>query len=109
MMKKPKNNDGNKPEAKAIITIDAEDPDQIQFIEDWFERWRPDLSYISGNEGCGCCVDSWTVHGPMAAIEEILDRDLGVIEGSEYSWIRRKLNRLSVILAMRRQKRDGII
>jgi hypothetical protein len=37
----------------------------------WFDRWRDRLTFLSGNRGCGCCVDMWNVDGPLEAIVEL--------------------------------------
>lgn len=47
-----------------------DEPGQREAAEAWFAKWRAQLSYCSENTGCGCCVDTWDVDGPDAAINE---------------------------------------
>jgi hypothetical protein len=40
-------------------------------VDSWLEKWRSQLTFISENQGCGCCVDIWNVEGPGDAMKEI--------------------------------------
>jgi hypothetical protein len=37
----------------------------------WFAKWRDQLTYISNDRGCGCCVRVWTVEGSAAARDDL--------------------------------------
>ena len=54
------------PRAELIIAVDR--PDEVATAEAWFLRWRPELTRVSDNQGCGCCVDIFTVEGSETAI-----------------------------------------
>ena len=43
-------------------------------LDAWFTKWRDALSFVSENEGCGCCVDMYRVEGPATAIAELPER-----------------------------------
>jgi hypothetical protein len=56
---------------RATICVDVDKPDDRAQVEAWFQRWRDQLTYVSENTGCGCCVDIWDVEGPADAVGEV--------------------------------------
>lgn len=67
--------------ARATIIVAVDFPEEMQAAEEWFARWRDSLTYVSENEGCGCCVNIWNVEGPSEAFDALP----GAIHGSS-SW-----------------------
>jgi hypothetical protein len=57
--------------AYASIIVARDDIEQVLLTDLWFTRWAPRLSYISQNEGCGCCVDIWKIEGPQDAFDDL--------------------------------------
>jgi len=56
---------------RATICVDVSREEERALAAAWLNRWRERLTFISDNEGCGCCVDMWNVDGPVEAIAEI--------------------------------------
>lgn len=56
---------------KARILVDVNDEEERAAAAAWFARWRSSLTYVSENDGCGCCVDIWDVEGPEEAISDL--------------------------------------
>ncbi len=56
---------------KATISVDVDSPEEMQQVEQWFATWRDRLSFVSEDQGCGCCVRIWDVDGPPEAISAI--------------------------------------
>ena len=56
---------------RATICVDVNHEDERASVEAWFARWRERLLFVSENEGCGCCVDMWSVDGPAEAMSEL--------------------------------------
>jgi len=56
---------------RATICVDRNHQDEVEAVEAWFARWRGCLTFVSENEGCGCCVDIWNVEGPDEAMAAI--------------------------------------
>ena len=56
---------------RATILVDADRANDRAQVEAWFQRWREQLTYVSENTGCGCCIDMWDVEGPPDAVEEL--------------------------------------
>jgi len=54
------------------ITLISE-PNDRAILEAWLEENRPDLEYISDNDGCGCCVDIYCITGPSALLSSVPD------------------------------------
>ncbi len=57
--------------ARAQIIVSVDQPQEVKFVAEWFERWRERLAAVSENTGCGCCVDIWDVDGPVEALREL--------------------------------------
>src|SRR5262249_14423551 len=66
---------------RATICVDAGAPEQ-DIVEDWLERWRDQLSFVSENEGCGCCIHLWRVEAPRRVLDELPS---AVFASSEWS------------------------
>ena len=43
-----------------VLTL-ADDPEMEKLAERWFTEWTAEITFRSGNTGCGCCVDSWDI------------------------------------------------
>lgn len=56
---------------RATISTDRDEPETLAVFEAWMQKWRPRLTRISQNYGCGCCVDLYGVEGPDEAIDAI--------------------------------------
>jgi len=56
---------------RATISTDRDEPETLAVFEAWMQKWRPRLTRISQNYGCGCCVDLYDVEGPDEAIDAI--------------------------------------
>ncbi len=46
-------------------------PDEVTALEDGLERWQDRLTFVSDEQGCGCCVSIFDVEGPRDAIDAI--------------------------------------
>ncbi len=57
--------------AMVQIVVDVDQPGQVDVVDAWFKKWRSRLTFVSGNTGCGCCVNIWNVEGPMEALREV--------------------------------------
>lgn len=57
-------------------------PEERAAFDSWIQDWRPDLDYVSNNEGCGCCADIYRFSGPKEARLAVPDKLLcGLNEG----------------------------
>jgi hypothetical protein len=56
---------------RATLIASMDEPGEVRAMEAWFEQWRPRLSYVSENTGCGCCVHIYDVAGPADVIGTI--------------------------------------
>jgi len=69
---------------KATIIVEVDEKGQSDQSKE-FEKWKIEnlhsLTFISENEGCGCCVDIYRVEGPQQIISTIPPKILG---GSEW-------------------------
>jgi hypothetical protein len=54
-----------------VMIIEVDSNEQRESAARWFEAWLPRLSYVSKNQGCGCCVDIYEVEGDDDAIAAI--------------------------------------
>jgi hypothetical protein len=46
---------------RSTITTCTDDPTELTTVEAWFVTWASHITHRSDNQGCGCCVDIWTV------------------------------------------------
>ncbi len=53
---------------RATICVRTDDPAEVTAVENWLAQWKDQLSYLSDNYGCGCCVELYDVEGPTEAI-----------------------------------------
>lgn len=56
---------------RASICISSDSPAEEVAFEEWLEQWVEKLTFVSGNYGCGCCVQLYDVEGPQEAIDTI--------------------------------------
>jgi len=56
---------------RATIIVDVDSAEEMQQVEEWFATWRDKLSFVSEDQGCGCCVHIWDVDGLPEAIRAI--------------------------------------
>jgi len=56
---------------RATIIVSKDNSDEAATVASWFERWRSQLTFVSENQGCGCCIDMWDIDGPAAAIAQL--------------------------------------
>ena len=56
---------------RATICVNVTHDEERAAVDAWFEHWDERLTFVSENEGCGCCMDIWNVEGPEEAIREI--------------------------------------
>lgn len=60
---------GPEPTSHAAMPVDV--PDEVTALEDGLERWQDRLTFVSDEQGCGCCVSIFDVEGPRDAIDAI--------------------------------------
>jgi hypothetical protein len=70
---------------RATLCVEVDKPEQRLAAARWFESWREELTYVSRNHGCGCCVDLFDVEGSEAAIGS-----LPPVVGCQSDWSRGK-------------------
>jgi hypothetical protein len=58
---------------RATLISASDQPDEIAAMESWLAGWSQCLSYISDEQGCGCCIHMLDVEGPQEAIDAIPD------------------------------------
>ena len=56
---------------RASISVASDAPDEQAAFEAWLRRWEAQLTFISDDYGCGCCVHLFDVEGPKEAIGAI--------------------------------------
>jgi len=56
---------------QATICIAVDEPAEVAAFEAWISKWQNSFSFISSNEGCGCCVDIYRIEGPQEAFAEL--------------------------------------
>jgi len=56
---------------RETIVVNKDKTDEATKVASWFDRWRDQLTFVSENQGCGCCVDMWEIEGPPEAIAEL--------------------------------------
>ena len=49
---------------RAVVCALADRPEDVRAAERWLAEHRAALTFVSEDEGCGCCVHSWRVEGP---------------------------------------------
>ena len=56
--------------AKATVSVTIDNERDILAVNAWLRRWGPRIQ-CSDNQGCGCCVDIWSVDAPDEAFAEL--------------------------------------
>jgi hypothetical protein len=56
---------------RATIIINRDRTEEATTVASWFDRWGDQLTFVSENQGCGCCVDMWDIEGPPEAIAQL--------------------------------------
>src|SRR6516165_10063612 len=53
-----------------VVTLIAssDNPGEREELKAWIRSNGPTLTFVSDNEGCGCCVDIYRVEGPQETI-----------------------------------------
>ncbi len=51
-----------------MVSANTERPDEVRAAEGWLTEHRAALTFVSDDEGCGCCVHLWRVEGPADVI-----------------------------------------
>ena len=71
---------------KATITVCIDSPEEVEAVQRWLEKWEPHLKDLSGNLGCGCCVDMFNVEGPQEALDELPEQVLANSKWTNLEW-----------------------
>lgn len=58
---------------RATICALVDNPGEVDLAESWLESYRDQLTYISDQNACGCCVMGWDVEGPAEVISTLPD------------------------------------
>jgi hypothetical protein len=53
---------------RAEICVQTDRPDDVRAAKRWLELHRAELTFVSDDEGCGCCVHTWRVEGPADVV-----------------------------------------
>jgi hypothetical protein len=56
---------------RATLCASADATGEREQLERWLARWESRLPHVSGNLGCGCCVDLYEVEAPVEALAEL--------------------------------------
>jgi hypothetical protein len=56
---------------RASICIWSESLGDVAEFNAWLNRWRDQLTFVSENYGCGCCVHLYDLEGPPDIIATI--------------------------------------
>lgn len=57
------------PDAVLIAAVDI--PQEVAMPDAWMKQWKSAITFVSENEGCGCCVDILRVTASQEAIDAI--------------------------------------
>ena len=55
---------------RASISVASDAPEEQAAFDAWLGRWRMEMTFISEDHGCGCCVHL-DVEGPKESIDAI--------------------------------------
>ena len=72
---------------RATICYEIEDEHERELAEQWLTANREKLTFISDNEGCGCCINSWDIEGPDDIVRTLppqVSADSGWTRGERY-------------------------
>lgn len=56
---------------RATICVETARPADVRAAREWLEKYRAKLTFVSKDEGCGCCVHMWRVEGPAGIIDSL--------------------------------------
>lgn len=56
---------------RATVIIEVGKAEDVAAMDAWFAQWESQLSVVSENLGCGCCVDILQLEGPAEAIDAL--------------------------------------
>ncbi|MEI7941114.1 MAG: hypothetical protein WCK27_30940 [Verrucomicrobiota bacterium] len=56
---------------RASICVASDAPEEEAAFDAWLDRWKSELTFISGDYGCGCCVHLYDIEGPKEVVEAI--------------------------------------
>ena len=56
---------------RATVAAQVDRPDDVRAARQWLENNRTNLTFVSEDEGCGCCIHSWRVEGPAEIIQTL--------------------------------------
>lgn len=51
-----------------MVSALTDRPEEVRAAERWLADYRAALTFVSDDEGCGCCVRLWRVEGPADVI-----------------------------------------
>ena len=57
--------------ARATVLAATDDPEKVRIAERWLAEHRERLTYVSDQQGCGCCVLMWDVAGPEEVVRTL--------------------------------------
>lgn len=58
------------PLKKITICAFTEKKDEVEFVDQWIEKWKPKFRHFK-RHGCGCCVIFYDVLAPSSAVQEV--------------------------------------
>ena len=53
---------------RCTIITNPDDPTELTTVDTWFTKFADQISFISENQGCGCCVNIWKVEATDDAL-----------------------------------------
>jgi hypothetical protein len=56
---------------RCTLCVEQDQPEEMLMAARWFKSWLDELSYVSTNRGCDCCVHLFDVEGTEAAISAL--------------------------------------
>jgi hypothetical protein len=59
---------------RATLLVDVEEPATVAEAEAWLEAMRDELSFISDQKGCGCCILMWDIEGSAELIDTLPEK-----------------------------------
>ncbi|QDT17261.1 hypothetical protein [Alienimonas californiensis] len=71
---------------RATILAATDEPDEVRTAEKWLRENRSRLTYVSEQQGCGCCILMWDVEGPDEVVATLPE---SVTAASEWSRVKR--------------------
>lgn len=57
--------------ARATLCVEVDCAQEKERAARWFDDNKDELTYVSANRGCGCCVDLFDVEGSAEAIDRL--------------------------------------